>query len=110
MPVGIQREATQVEGGTDTTNSEYHHDRSGGSTQSADRDIPPNSPYFSASSTVWSSTSIPSTPMRGTFTPVYAGSCGGMVSLGGTIIRIGAISLSSRYETPRSRVFSLADE
>ena len=57
-----------------------------GSTQldePADHDIPPNSPYFSASSTVWSSSSIPSVPVRGTFTPVYAGSCGGTVSPGG---------------------------
>ena len=45
--------------------------------------------------------------MRGTFTPVYAGSCGGTVSPGGKIMTIGAISLSSRYETPRSRVLSL---
>ena len=78
-----------------------------GSTQfdePADHDIPPNSPYFSASSTVWSSTSIPSIPVRGTFTPVYAGSCGGTVSPGGMMIPNGAISLSSRYETPRSRV------
>ena len=55
MPVGIQREATQVEGGTDTTKSEYHHDRSGGSAQfdkPPDHDIPPNSPYVSASSMV----------------------------------------------------------
>ena len=58
MPVGIQREATQVEGGTDsdTTKSEYHHDRSGGSAQfdkPPDHDIPPNSPYYvSASSMV----------------------------------------------------------
>ena len=84
-----------------------------GSTQfdePADHDIPPNSPYFLASSTVWSSTSIPSIPVRGTFTPVSAVSCGGTVSPGGMMIPIGAISLSSRCETPRSRVFSLADE
>ena len=54
--------------------------------------------------------SIPSIPVRGTFTPVYAGSCGGTVSPGGMMIYIGAIGLSSRYETPRSRVLSLADE
>ena len=49
--------------------------------------------------------------MRGTFTPVYAGGGGGgAVSLGGMMIPIGAMSLSSRYETPRSRVLSLADE
>ena len=49
--------------------------------------------------------------MRGTFTPVYAGgSGGGTVSPGGMMIPIGAMSLSSRYETPRSRVLSLADE
>ena len=103
-----------TEGGTDTSKSEYHRDRSGGSIQfdePADHDIPPNSPYFSASSTVWSPTSISSIPVRGTFTPVYAGStCGGSVSPGGMMIPIGAISLSSRYETPRSRVLSLADE
>ena len=46
--------------------------------------------------------------MRGTFTPVYAGgSGGGTVSPGGMMIPIGAMSLSSRYETPRSRVLSL---
>ena len=101
-----------------------HHDRSiGGSTtqfdEAADHDIlPPNSPYFSASSTVWSSTSVPSTPVRGTFTPVYAaggggsgGGGGGTVSPGGMMmIPIGAMSLSSRYETPRGGVLSLADE
>ena len=49
--------------------------------------------------------------MRGTFTPVYAGgSSGGTVSPGGMMIPIGAMSLSSRYETPRSGVLSLADE
>ena len=48
--------------------------------------------------------------MRGTFTPVYAGSCGGTVSPVGMMIPIGALGLSSRYDTPRSRVFSLADE
>ena len=48
--------------------------------------------------------------MRGTFTPVYAGGSGGTVSPGGMMIPIGAMSLSSRYETPRSRVLSLADE
>ena len=87
-----------MKGGTDTSKSEYHRDRSGGSTQfdePADHDAPLNSLYFSASSTVWSSTSIPSTPMRGTFTSVYAGSCGGTVSPGGKMIPIGAISLSS---------------
>ena len=111
--VKIQRE-TQVEGGTDTTESEYHHDRSGGSAQfdkPPDHDIPSNSPHVSAFSSVWSSTSIPSTPVRGTFTPIYAGgSGGGTVSPGGTMIPIGAMSLSSRYETPRSGVLSLADE
>ena len=30
--------------------------------------------------------------------------------LGGMVTPIGAMSLSSRYETPRSRVLSLADE
>ena len=39
-----------VEGGADTSELEYHRDRSGSSTQfdeSADHDIlPPNSPYF----------------------------------------------------------------
>ena len=46
--------------------------------------------------------------MRGTFTPVYAGGSGGTVCPGGMMIpSIGAMSLSSRYETPRSRVLSL---
>ena len=45
--------------------------------------------------------------MRGTFTPVYAGST---VSPGGMMIPIGAMSLSSRYETSRSGGLSLADE
>ena len=48
--------------------------------------------------------------MRGTFTPFYAGGSGGTVSPGGMMIPIGAMSLSSRYETPRGRVVSLADE
>ena len=48
--------------------------------------------------------------MRGTFTLVYADSGGGTVSPCGMMIPIGAMSLSSRYETPGSRVFSLADE
>ena len=39
--------------------------------------------------------------MRGTFTPIYAG---GTVSPGGMVTPIGAMSLSSRYETPRSSV------
>ena len=94
---------------------EYLRDRSGYGSHTefrvdepADHDIPPpNSPYFSASSTVWSSTSIPSTPVKGTFMPVYAG---GTVSPVGMMILIGAMSLSSRYETPRSRVLSLAYE
>ena len=68
----------------------------------------PNSPFLSASSTVWGS-SNPSTPLRGTFTPVYAGKGGGMASPAMTI-PIGAMSLSSRYETPRGGVLSLADE
>ena len=84
-----------MEGGN-TSKSEYHRDRSGGSTQfhePADHDMPPNLPYFSASSTVWSSTSISSIPVRGTFTPVYAGSSrGGSVSPGGMMIPIGAKS------------------
>ena len=42
--------------------------------------------------------------MRGTFIPVYAGSPGDMM------IPIGAMSLSSRYETSRSGGLSLADE
>ena len=49
--------------------------------------------------------------MRGTFTPVYVGGGGGgTVSPGGMMIPIGAMSLSSRYETPRSCVLSLTDE
>ena len=55
-------------------------------------------------------TSIPSTPVRGTFTPVYAPGAGGTVNPGGMKIPIGVMSLSSRYETPRSAVLSLADE
>ena len=88
---------------------QHRRDLSGGSTQfdEPDQDMP-NSPFFSASSTVWGS-SIPSTPVRGTFTPVYAGGKGGAASPGMTI-PIGAMSLSSRYETPRSGILSLADE
>ena len=68
---------------------------------------------MSASSTVWGS-SIPSTPVRSTFTPAYAGG-GGNGGNGGTTspgmtIPIGAMSLSSRYETPRSGILSLANE
>ena len=48
--------------------------------------------------------------MRFTFTPVYASGGGGTVSPGNLMIPIGAMSLSSRYETPRSGVLSLADE
>ena len=69
----------------------------------------PSSPFFSASSTIWSS-SVPSTPVRGTFTPVYAGSGKGGTTSPGMTIPIGAMSLSSRYETPRSGTSSLADE
>jgi len=87
--VGIQRD-TQVE---DADTSE---------------DIP-SSPFFSASSTTWGSNSIPSTPGGDTFTPVYAGGAGGTASPGMTI-PIEAMSLSSRYETPRSENLCLADE
>jgi hypothetical protein len=71
-----------------------------------DPDIPPNPPYFSASSTIWGS----SIPVRGSFAPVYTGHGGGTASPG-MMIPIGAMSLSSsRYETRRSGVLSLADE
>ena len=118
--VGIQRDA-QLEEGSDTSESfeflqqgsdeqqEHRRDRSGGSTtqfEEPDQDVP-SSPFFSASSTVWGS-SIPSTPVRGTVTPVYAGGGGGGTVSPGMTIPIGAMSLSSRYGTPRS--LSLADE
>ena len=118
--VGLQRD-TQQEETTATSEFEFlqrtdqhhhHRDRSGSSStqfDEADQDNNmPSSPFFSASSTVWGSNSIPSTPARGTFTPVYAGS-GGTASPAMTI-PIGAMSLSSRYETPRSGILSLADE
>ena len=60
------------------------------------------------SSTVWGS-SIPFTPVRSTFTPIYAGDNGGTASPGMTI-PIRAMSLSSRYKTSRSGILSLADE
>ena len=115
--VGIQRD-TQVED-TDTPEFEFlqrsdqqqhHRERSGGSTQfdEPDQDIP-TSPFLSASSTVWGS-SIPSTPVRSTFTPAYAGGGNGGTTSPGVMIPIGAMSLSSRYETPRSGILSLADE
>ena len=55
---------------------------------------------------------MPSSPQRGTFTPVYAGTGGGGGTTSpGMTIPIGAMSLSSRYETrSRSGVSSLADE
>ena len=99
-----------LHGGNQQQQHRHHYrDRSGGSTQfdEPDQDIP-NSPYFSASSTVWNS-SVPSTPVRGTLTPVYAGGKAGTASPGMTI-PIGAMSLSSRYETPRSGILILADE
>ena len=42
--------------------------------------------------------------------PVYAGGSGGGTVSPGGMIPIGAMSLSSRYVTPRSRALSLADE
>jgi transcriptional repressor OPI1 len=123
--VGIQRD-TQEEETTDTSEFQFlqrtnqqqqhhhHRDRSGSSStqfDEADQDNMPSSPFFSASSTVWGSNSIPSTPARGTFTPVYAGGGkGGGTASPGMTIPIGAMSLSSRYETPRSSVLNLADE
>ena len=95
-----------MEGGTDTSKSEYHRDRSGGVLitiyhliRLTFRRLLPFGVLV-----------VYLLYLCGTFTPVYAGSCGGTVSPGGMMIPNGAISLSSRYETPRSRVFSLADE
>jgi hypothetical protein len=89
---------------SDQQHRHHHRDRSGGSTQfdEPDQDIPNSPSFFSASSTVWGSNSTPSTPVRGTFTPVYVGGSKGGTTSPGMTIPIGAMSLSSRYETPRS--------
>lgn len=65
------------------------------------------SPFFSAY-TIWGS-SIPSTLVLGTFTPVYDSGKGGTASPCITI-PIGAMSLSSKYQTPRSGILSFAGE
>jgi hypothetical protein len=91
----------------------------------ADRDVDiPSSPFFSSNaSTTWGS-SIPSTPGGGTYTPggggfgstaggynegaSYEKSYAGAPSPGA--IPIGAMSLASRYNTPRSVVAGLPEE
>lgn len=100
----------------------------------ADRDVDiPSSPFFSSNaSTTWGS-SIPSTPGGGTFTPggggfgFTAGAAGGYNTVNGGAsyekgyasyagapspgaIPIGAMSLASRYNTPRSVVVGLPEE
>ena len=110
--VGIQR-GTQAEDATDDSisefefppRSEHHHGSSASSTQFEDHeDHDMFSSSFvsgSSSSTVWGS-SIPSTPREGnTCTP-------GTSSPGA--IPIGAMSLSSKYNTPRSVISMLPDE
>lgn len=88
----------------------HRHHRSGSSISQFDEHDMMLLPFLSgssSSSTVWGS--IPSTPGGGTFTPpvVYAGSS----SPGGTTsIPIGAMSLASRYSTPRSGILTLPDE
>ena len=69
-------------------------------------EVPLSSP-FSASSTTWGSNSIPSTPGGDTFSLLML--AGGTASAAMTI-PIEAMSLSSRYETPRSGILCLADE
>jgi len=102
--VGLQRDTTQVEDGDITSEFEFSQR---GSQHEPDQEDIPSSPFFSASSTVWGS-SIPSTPAGDTFTPAYA--AGGGAASPGVTLPIGAMSLSSRYETPRSGILNLADE
>ena len=96
--VGIQR---GVQEGEDSEGYEFefggHHRRTDSSSQYDDQDLP--SPFFSSSSTAWGS-SIPSTP--GGNGPYNAPSPGA--------IPIGAMSIGSRYNTPKSGVVGLPDE
>ncbi|KAF8797355.1 Opi1-domain-containing protein [Phlegmacium glaucopus] len=108
--VGIQRGTQEVED-ADTSEFEFSlrnnrrgHHRSGSSSQFDEHDLP-SSPYLSgSSSTAWGS-SIPSTPGGDTYTPAYVGSAPSLCA-----IPIGAMSLSSRYNTPRSGNMTLPDE
>ena len=113
--VGIQRGAQE---GEDTEASEFEfgehmQHRRTGSTQSIpydDHDAGMPSPFFSGSSTNWGS-SIPSTPGGGAHTPAY-GFAGGAPSPSAMAmaIPIGAMSLNSRYNTPKSVAASLPEE
>jgi transcriptional repressor OPI1 len=95
--VGIQRD-TLVE------DTEYEFSQQGQRRSDEPDQDTPGSPFFSTSSTVWGS-SIPSTPAGDSFTPAYASAASP-----GMTIPIGAMSLSSRYETPRSGILSLPGE
>lgn len=66
------------------------------------------SPFFSSSSASNWGSSIPSTPGGGTFTPVYSSYAGNAPSPGA--IPIGAMSLASRYNTPKSVNTTLPEE
>lgn len=113
--MGIQRGAQE---GEDTEVSEFEfaehmQHRRTGSTQSIpydEHDTGMPSPFFSGSSTNWGS-SIPSTPGGGAHTPAY-GFAGGASSPGAVAmaIPIGAMSLNSRYNTPKSVAASLPEE
>lgn len=92
--VGIQR---GVQEGEDTEGYEFEFGhRRKDSSQYDDQDL--QSPFFSSSSTAWGS-SIPSTPGGGPYNAPSPGA-----------IPIGAMSIGSRYNTPRSSVVGLPDE
>lgn len=93
--VGIQR---GVQEGEDTEGYEFEfgHHRRNDSSQYDDQDLP--SPFFSSSSTAWGS-SIPSTPGGGPYNAPSPGA-----------IPIGAMSIGSRYNTPKSVVVGFPDE
>ncbi|KAJ2914031.1 hypothetical protein MD484_g6365, partial [Candolleomyces efflorescens] len=90
---------------------ERRRHRRNSSSQFSD-DLPP-SPFFSGASTAWNS-SIPSTPV-GPFTPmntaVYQadGNMGGIMSSPPGFPNIGSMTLSSRYNTPKSVRAELPD-
>lgn len=66
------------------------------------------SPFFSSSSASNWGSSIPSTPGGGTFTPAYSSYAGNAPSPGA--IPIGAMSLASRYSTPKSTTATLPED
>lgn len=109
--VGIQRGTQQTEDDISEFEFPNRSERGASSSQLDEPDVPCSPNFFStsssSSSTTWGS-SIPSTPGGGgTFTPGYVG---GAPSPGAMMIPIGAMSLSSRYNTPRSSIMTLPGE